>query len=375
MTPNLTQTLRPHLPDWLLFPLPGGAELWQALLAIAAIPLAWVLALLVLRPILAIVARLAGNTSSTLDDQLVATLRGPGRLLVAGLLLRPAWGILEVPEAQGKALKTGLSALVVLALFWGALRAITLLFDRATASAGALARPGARPLLAVAARAARVAVVALGGLTALSELGYPVGSLLAGLGLGGLAFALAAQKTVENLFGAVSLAVDQPFREGDFVRVEDFVGHVELIGMRSTRFRTLDRTLIAIPNGKLADSRLESFAARDRLRLACTVQLVYQTTAAQLRQVLEGLERVLRAHPKIWPEAVVVRFKELGASSLDIEVMAWFQTSDWGEFQLIRQDVLISFMEVVEKVGSSFAYPTQTVHLEAAGPLAVAQAR
>ena len=134
-------------------------------------------------------------------------------------------------------------------------------------------------------------------------------------------------------------------------------------GFRSTRIRTLDRTLISLPNGKLADMRLESFSARDRLRLACTIGLVYGTRADEMRRVLAGLEGVLRAHPKIWPDAVVVRFKEFGASSLDIEVMAWFLTSDWGEFQAIRQEVLLAFMDVVERSGSAFAFPTQTVYL------------
>jgi MscS family membrane protein len=91
--------------------------------------------------------------------------------------------------------------------------------------------------------------------------------------------------------------------------------------------------------------------------------LVYETTEAQMREVLAGLERVLRQHPQIWPDAVVVRFKELAASSLDIEVMAWFETSDWGEFQAIRQEVLLSFMKVVESARTSFAFPTRTLHL------------
>jgi MscS family membrane protein len=180
-----------------------------------------------------------------------------------------------------------------------------------------------------------------------------------------LALALAAQKTVENLFGAFSIGVDQPFREGDFVKIEDFVATVEAVGLRSSRFRTLDRTLITIPNGKLAEMRLESFTARDRLRLATTIGLVYDTTASQMREVLAGFERVLRAHPKFWPDAVVVRFREFAASSLDVEIMAWFQTSDWGEFQLIRQEVLLQFMDVVERADTSFAFPTRTIQLGA----------
>jgi MscS family membrane protein len=108
---------------------------------------------------------------------------------------------------------------------------------------------------------------------------------------------------------------------------------------------------------------LESFTERDRLRLATVIGLVYSTSAAQLRDVISGFESVLRNHPKIWPEAVIVRFREFAASSLDIEIMAWFLTNDWGEFQRIREEILIQFMEVVERAGTSFAFPTRTIHV------------
>jgi len=203
----------------------------------------------------------------------------------------------------------------------------------------------------------------MGLIVILSEFGYPAASLITGLGVGGVALALAAQKTVENLFGSVSIGVDKPFRVGDFVKVEDVAGTVELIGLRSTRIRTLDRTVITIPNGRLADMRIESFAPRDRIRLSFKLGLIYETTAAQMREVLEGIERSLRDHPKIWSDSLVVRFESFGDSSLNIQVMAWFTTSDFNEFQLIRQEVLLQFMDVVEKAGTSFAFPTQTVHL------------
>src|SRR5262249_50392579 len=119
----------------------------------------------------------------------------------------------------------------------------------------------------------------------------------------------------------------------------------------------------SVPNGKLAELRLESFAARDRLRFACTLGLARNTTAKQMKEVLAGLERVLCEQPKIWPDSLTVRFKQIGPSSLDIEVNAWFLTTDADEFMEIRQDVLLLFMLVVESAGSSFAFPTQTVHL------------
>jgi MscS family membrane protein len=285
--------------------------------------------------------------------------------LVAVALLLP-WLELYEPAARG-VMRVVRAALLVV-FFWGLWRLVDVVRAVVARSRWASAATSAKSLVPLGARVLKALVAAMAIVTFLSLLGYPVASLVAGLGLGGLVFALAAQKTVENLFGAFSIGVDQPFREGDFVKVEDFVGTVEAIGLRSTRFRTLDRTLVSIPNGRLADMRLESFAARDRLRLATVIGLVYETTGDQMRTVLAGFERVLRSQPKIWPEAVVVRFSAFSASSLDIEVMAWFQTADWGEFQAIRQEILLAFMDVVERAGTSMAFPTQTVHL--AGPLA-----
>jgi MscS family membrane protein len=256
-----------------------------------------------------------------------------------------------------------LRAAFLLVFFWAVWRAVDVVSDVALRSHWAHGSAASRSLIPLAERIAKVVILAMAAVASLSLLGYPVASLIAGLGLGGLALALAAQKTVENLFGAFSLGVDQPFRVGDFVKIEDFVGTVEVIGLRSTRFRTLDRTLITIPNGRLAEMRIESFAVRDRLRLAMALGLVYDTTAAQMREVLTGFERVLRAHPKIWPESLTVRFSAFSSSSLDIEIMAWFETPDWNEFLGIRETILLQLMDVVEQAGTSFAFPTQTIHV------------
>jgi MscS family membrane protein len=140
-------------------------------------------------------------------------------------------------------------------------------------------------------------------------------------------------------------------------------GTVEKIGLRSTRIRTLDRTVVTLPNGKVADSKIETFAARDRIRLACTLGLEYGTTVDQMRAVLAGIEQALRAHPKIWPDTVTVAFKAFGESSLDVEVMAWFQTADWNEFVAIRQEMFLAFMRVVQEAGTGFAFPTRTVRV------------
>ncbi len=356
---------------WLLDRLPaillrlGPADFlyWQLLALLALLPVVWGIGLVVSRLTRRALARLVTRTAASWDDALLARIGAPLTFLWALALTYVAVPWLGLYQPADTFVDRWRRAIFLLVVFWSLARAIDVARVVVASSAWATCHSSSRSMLSLGARVGKVLVLAIGAVALLSELGYPVASLIAGLGVGGLAVALAAQKTVENLFGAFSIGADQPFREGDFVRIEDFVGTVEVIGMRSTKVRTLDRTLISIPNGRLAEMRLESLTARDRLRLACIIGLVYETTAAQMREVLARLERVLREHPKIWPDTVVVRFQALGASSLDIELMAWFETADWSEFQLIRQEVLLQFMEVVEAAGSSFAFPTQTVHL------------
>lgn len=311
----------------------------------------------------ALLGRLTRRTSNEWDDRALERLSGPLRLAWTAVCFHVALSFLALPTSAERAAVDLVGAAVMLAVFWGLLRAIDIAGDAISRSAWASTSAGSRALIPIGARVTKVVIVALALVALLASLGYPVASLVAGLGVGGLAVALAAQKTFENVFGAFTIGVDQPLREGEFVRVGDVLGTVEAIGLRSTRIRTLDRTLVAIPNAELASSRIENLTARDRMRLSCTVGLVYGTNAAALRRVLDGIETLLLEHPKIWPDNVVVRFKELGASSLDIEVMAWFETSDWSEFQLIRQQMLIGFMDIVERAGSSFAFPTRTLHL------------
>jgi len=311
----------------------------------------------------AVLRRVSGHTSTQWDDRLVDSL---------GLPIGVAW-TLFVFAALGHSIGLSIPAervighvvrgAAVATLFWALWRSVNVVVGLTLSRPWAASNPSTRHLLTIGANLLKGAIAALGGLALLAAFGYPVTTLLAGLGIGGLAFAFGAQKTVENLFGSMAMAVDQPFRVGDFVKVENFVGTVEDIGLRSTRFRTLDRTLISIPNGKLADQRLESFAVRDRMRLATTIGLEYGTSRAQMQQVLDGFERVLRDHPRIWSEAMVVKFMGFGASSLDIEVMAWFDVPTWSDFQQCRQEVLLGFMQVVEKTGTAFAFPTRTVHV------------
>jgi MscS family membrane protein len=352
-----------HLPEVLLRTGPLGLLYWQWLALPALILLAWVGGLLLSRLTRRILARFAARTAARWDDE-VLTRAGPPLTLawaVAVVYFLVPWLALYQPAREF--VDQLLRAAFLVACFWGLTRAIDVVRQFIGGSPWAVHHPASRSLLPLGARVAKVLILAFAVVALLSEFGYPVASLVAGLGIGGLAVALGAQKSFENLFGAFAIGGDQPFREGDFVKVEDFVGTVEVIGLRSTRFRTLDRTLITIPNGRLAEMRLESFTVRDRMRLFTKIRLAYGTTERQMRAVLDGIERVLREHPRLWPDSLTVRLVELGESTLGIDVMAWFQTSDWDEFQLIRQEVLLQFMGVIEAAGTSFAVPARTILL------------
>ena len=241
-------------------------------------------------------------------------------------------------------------------MFWFVERSIDVAGARVLTLPTTRGNSAARSLVPLGARALKVALVVVAVVATLSVLGYPVGSLVTGLGIGGVALALAAQKTMENLFGSLSIGVDQPFRVGDYITVDGLSGTVESIGLRSTRVRTLDRTLVTIPNGKLADLRIESFAERDRIKLACVLNLDRASTAAEVRAVVDGARALLKARPKIWKD-VTVSMARIGEASLDVEILVWFETTSWDEFVQLREGTLLGLLEVVEKAGARLATP------------------
>jgi len=363
--------IREHAPAFLLRTGPRDVPWWQwlALLSLAAV--AALGGRLLSVPAQIILRRLFARTKTSWADAILERVGGPLRLILAvavAFVLLPSLGLYE----PGRALASNaLRAFALIAVFWAVWRSV----DVGVTALNGSALSGvasARSLVSLGSALAKLGIGGLGLIAVLSELGYPVSGLLAGLGIGGLALALAAQKTGENLFGSLSLALDRPFDVGEFVKIEDFMGHVESVGLRSTRFRTLDRTLITLPNGRVADMRIENYSARDRMRLACVISLLHGTNAAQAREVLGGIERVLRAQPRLWPDALTVRLKEFGSASLDIEVGVWFATSDWTEFLAIRQEVLLQIMEVVEAAGTHLAFPTRTL-LQTPDPPAAAR--
>lgn len=368
MQTQLAQLAKDHLPGPLLAAGPLGVLWWQWLALLALIPLAALVGLLLGRPTRAVLKRLVARTETEIDDEVVASWRGPVSLLWAVLAARlslPWLGLAEAPLLFVVELQR---ALVVVAVFWMAIRAIGVLQKDLPSRQWARSNPAIGSLIPLGARFARVLIVAIGALTVVSSFGYPIATILAGLGIGGIAIALGAQKSLEHFFGSVSIGLDQPFRIGDWIIVGNVEGEVEAIGLRSTRIRTMDRTIVTIPNGTLAEAQTENLGVRDRIRMRTVLSLEYGTPSATIRKIRDEVEALLRAHRVVWPHRVVVRFFQLGSSSLDIEVFCWIQTTVIDEFREVREELLLSIMEVVERNGASFAFPTQKLHFVGGGP-------
>jgi MscS family membrane protein len=224
---------------------------------------------------------------------------------------------------------------------------------------------GATSMLRLARRVGDVLVVFAGMIVALHHFRVDPTAALAGLGVGGIAVALAAQKTLENVIGGVSLIFDQPVNVGDTLRLGSTVGTVDDIGLRSTRIRTLDRTMVSVPNGQIANMSLENLSARDKFWFHPILSLHYGTTEPQMQAVLDGIRRLLAQTPDTDPQSVRVRFLRFGPSSLDVEVFAYILARDWSHFLEIQERLLLRSMVCIESAGVQIAIPSQSIFLAA----------
>lgn len=202
-----------------------------------------------------------------------------------------------------------------------------------------------------------VALFLIAILSVFSAWGYNTSTILATLGVGGIAVALAAQKTIENLFGGISVIGDRPVLVGDVCRFGDRTGTVMDIGLRSTRIRTPERTIISVPNGQFSSMPLENISSRDKVWFHPKLHLKRETTTDQMQQVLESIRKIVTSHPKVEPGKLPVRFVEVGPQTLDVEVSAYVKTPDADEFLEVQQDLLLRILKAVEDAGTALATP------------------
>lgn len=305
---------------------------------------------------------LAHKTKTFYDDRVIAALKGPISFMfvIIGVNLFFSLLFLDTPLVH-KVINT----LITYNVFWAvyeltiALRGLVYSFTHRLNPE--LSNEMGNFILTVI----RGVVIAIGIGAILQIWGINVTGLLAGLGIGGLAFALAAKDTAANLFGSIALLFDKSIRIGEWVKVDGVEGTVEDIGMRTTKIRSFENSLIMLPNQVIANSPIENFSRRQTRRIKMTLGLTYDTSSDQIEKIVADIKAMLQNHEGISQEStMLVHFTSFDDSSLGIFIYTFTNTANWAEYMRIQEDVNLKIMRIVEKNGSGFAFPSQSVYLE-----------
>lgn len=326
-----------------------------------------VAALLLRRAVTAILfaqlRKLAARTTTTLDDKLLPALEAPVATLIMLVGIFAALDVLKLPEATDRAIGYGSTVAFSLVIFWGLLRAFGALLDHAQEIA--LRRQmGVAAFMPWIKKTLVSLFVVLGVLMVVQSLGFDVKALLAGLGIGGLAFALAAQDTLANVFGSVVVAIDQPFKIGETIGISGNVGTVEDIGLRSTKLRLVDKSLMVIPNKTVAAEAITNLSRFTARRVEQVIGLTYGAQPDQLEGIVADIRRLINAEAEVNPAETHVWFRDFNASSLDLWIVYLTKDADFVKQMALRQRLNLAIMRAVQARGLSFAFPTRTVHVE-----------
>jgi MscS family membrane protein len=350
------------LPSFLVKHQYGGMPLWQWVAMILALPIAAGLGWAVLA-ILEVPLRWWVRRHGQLDVANWRLVSGPAWLL-AGTLIHQVFVLrLRMPLLPRHYYFQVTSIALILSGTWIVWRFVRWSLRRVRTRALAYGHAGTGSLILLGERMLKAVIFVLGVLAVLGNLGFNMSTALAGLGIGGLAIGFGAQKTIENLFGGVSVLGDEVFRVGDVCRFGDRTGVVEDIGLRSTRIRTDERTLVAIPNGTVATINLENFSRRDKILFKTNLGLRPESKADHVRFVIAEVRKLFYSHPKIETQSVRVRLTDIAGTSLNVEVFGYILTRDFNEFAAVREDLLLRMMDVMEDSGGGLALPSQTLYL------------
>jgi len=306
----------------------------------------------------------AAKTETEADDMAVAAIFSPFGLLLPVVGVFFATRTLMVIHPQWMThLDTGfriISILVLASTVFRMLDALGVFLSEMTQRTESKLDDQLIPLLR---KASKTFIVILAFILTAQNLGYSVSGLIAGLGIGGLALAMAAKDTLANLFGSLMILIDRPFYVGDWITFSGGDGVVEEIGLRSTRVRTFSKTVVSIPNAALANATVENHSLMPKRRIKFTLGVTYESTVEQVENLVQNIEGYLKGNSDIDQEFMLVKFTTFNDSSLDLFVYCFTVTTDWTQHLSVKQDVNLKIMGLVEELGMGIAYPTQTLHL------------
>jgi MscS family membrane protein len=343
----------------------GGIEAYRFFLAFAIIFLTLLFRAVFHKYLSKLLGRWAEKTKFKFDDLLIHALVPPlnALILLVGLFLTVrAFELPREPlDVHLFVQQAGLVA-ILLIVIWSAFRLTDLLIEILRPVLMKTDADLVHQLEPILKKSFRTLVLIIGGIMIIQNLGYSVGSLLAGLGIGGLAIALAAQETLANLFGSVVMLTDKPFIVGDWVQFRDVDGNVESIGLRSTRIRTWAKSLVVVPNKLLTSEVIENWSAMPKRRVKMTIGVTYDSPRDKVDALVSGIRRLLAEDEDVHQDFHLVNFTGFGPSSLDIFIYYFTKTTKWAEYLAVRQRINLEIMRLVEELGLSFAFPSRTIY-------------
>jgi MscS family membrane protein len=349
----------------------AGMALWRAIAVVALLPILYGVAWVFVGIFLGLLRLGRGRGAQhTTGHWIASAARSPATFLVALLLHRVAMAWIGMPALYRLYYDRGLLVLGLVGLLWLLARLIDTLNRRVVSRLLPAGGGAEHATLTLVRRAMKLVAFVFVILVGLAAFGVNLTATLAGLGIGGLALAFAAQKTLANLFGGVAVLAENALRVGDTCRIAGQLGEIEDVTLWSTRIRTNERTVVSIPNGVVMENQIENLSRRDKFWFHPIVGLSYATTADQMRGVLEGTRRLLATDPRVETESARVRFLRLGESSLDVEVFAYVRAATPPEFLAVQEELLLKILEIVAGAGTAIAFPSRTVYIAggAAGP-------
>lgn len=340
----------------------AGMPLWQWLALLLAVVLAAALGWLILIA-LEVPLRWWARRRGHVDVANWRSVSGPAWLLAGTFIHRILAAYLGMPLLARHYYFQLTSISVIVGTTWIVWRGVRWSLRRVRNRALTHGHAGTGSLMLLGERIVKAVIFGAGLLAVFGALGFNMTTALAGLGIGGLAIGFGAQQTIANLFGGVSVLGDEVFRVGDVCKFGDRTGTVEDIGLRSTRIRTEERTLVAIPNGTVATINLENLSRREKILFKTNLGLRPESKPDHVRFVLAEIRRLLYSHPKVESKTVRVRLTDIAGTSLNVEVVAYILTQDFNEFAAVREDLLLRIMDVMEDAGGGLALPAQTLYL------------
>jgi MscS family membrane protein len=351
-----------YLPAWLLKRGWLSIPLWQWIAFIGSLALAGGVSSVMRRVAEPVLRRVFGSLVGEKDNHLLDLLIAPIRGLAILGVVYVAVAFLRLPLAARQVWTEANPTLLIVACTWLFLRVVKIVGRVAGRRLQYMGRGDSTSVVRLIQRSVNFTAACAAIVIVARSAGVNVTGVVAGLGVGGIAVALAAQKTLENLFGGISIIFDKPIRVGDVCRIGEQEGKVEDIGIRSTRFRTRARTILTVPNGQLSAMNLENLGMRDKMWFRHIVGLRSETTSEQLNSVRDGLRALLAGHPLVEDRTARVRLVKLGPS-MDLEVYAYALTSDYEHFLEIQEELLVDILDIVERSGTLLAIPSQVVYM------------